>query len=332
MARARNIKPGFFVNEQLGECSPLARLLFVGLWCLADREGRLEDRPRRIKASILPYDSCDADALLRELQDARFILRYQVGDRGYIQIISFTKHQQPHHKEVGSEIPAPDGTPQITRHPYDVPNEQRARIFARDGQRCLKCKSKDSLSIDHIIPLASGGDNADDNLQTLCSKCNSSKSDTTKDYRPSLSQRSGNDGASFPTDSRNRIPSSLNPHSLNPDTVLPDSEPKTRAVAGFGKIQSDKDLKDTGKVLSLVSPHAAEVEQLRILGAAERALDVGKHPPAVFVKIVKAKDWHLISEEQDERARRRLRDHNARAGPAAASLVANAFKIPEEPP
>ena len=50
MARARNIKPGFFANENLAECDPLARLLFAGLWCLADREGRLEDRPKRIAA------------------------------------------------------------------------------------------------------------------------------------------------------------------------------------------------------------------------------------------------------------------------------------------
>ena len=55
MARAKNIKPGFFTNEQLAECSFAARLLFVGLWTLADREGRLEDRPRRIRAQVFPY-------------------------------------------------------------------------------------------------------------------------------------------------------------------------------------------------------------------------------------------------------------------------------------
>ena len=39
MSRSRNIKPGFFKNEHLAECQPLARLLFIGLWTLADREG-----------------------------------------------------------------------------------------------------------------------------------------------------------------------------------------------------------------------------------------------------------------------------------------------------
>ena len=49
MARARNIKPSFFMNENLAECDPLARILFVGLWTLADRDGRLEDRPKPLR-------------------------------------------------------------------------------------------------------------------------------------------------------------------------------------------------------------------------------------------------------------------------------------------
>lgn len=56
MARARNIKPSFFTNLELGECSPLARLLFIGLWCIADRKGRLEDKPKQIKIQTIPYD------------------------------------------------------------------------------------------------------------------------------------------------------------------------------------------------------------------------------------------------------------------------------------
>lgn len=108
MARARNIKPGFFTNDVLAECSPLARLLFAGLWLHADREGRLEDRPKKIKAEVLPYDECDADALLGELQAKGFIVRYQVETTRFIQVVNFNKHQNPHMKEAASEIPAPD--------------------------------------------------------------------------------------------------------------------------------------------------------------------------------------------------------------------------------
>lgn len=107
MARSRNIKPGFFLNDDLSECDPLARLLFAGLWCIADREGRLEDRPKRIKAEVLPYDNCDVDQLMNQLVKHKFILRYEVDGGQYIQIINFKKHQNPHVKEAPSIIPPP---------------------------------------------------------------------------------------------------------------------------------------------------------------------------------------------------------------------------------
>lgn len=107
MARARNIKPGFFKNEELAELSPLTRLLFAGLWTLADREGRLEDRPKRIRAEILPYDDGSVDEMLNELHRTGFILRYSSGDKRFIQIENFSKHQNPHCKEPESTIPAP---------------------------------------------------------------------------------------------------------------------------------------------------------------------------------------------------------------------------------
>lgn len=110
MARSRNIKPGFFLNDDLAECDPLARLLFAGLWCIADREGRLEDRPKRIKAEVLPYDNCDAGQLLNQLVKHGFILRYEADGNQYIQITNFSKHQNPHVKEAESIIPPPPGS------------------------------------------------------------------------------------------------------------------------------------------------------------------------------------------------------------------------------
>lgn len=107
--RARNIKPGFFVNEDLAACSPLARLLFAGLWCMADRAGRLEDRPARIRAQVLPYDQADADALLDELAEGEFILRYEAEGVHCIQIARFAEHQRPHANERESRIPALPG-------------------------------------------------------------------------------------------------------------------------------------------------------------------------------------------------------------------------------
>jgi hypothetical protein len=109
VARARNIKPGFYHNDTLAECSVWARLIFPGLWMMADRQGRLEDRPARIKAALLPYDAQNVDKLLTELHNHGFICRYSIGASKYIQIINFDKHQNPHCKEPVSTIPAPPG-------------------------------------------------------------------------------------------------------------------------------------------------------------------------------------------------------------------------------
>lgn len=108
MSRMRMVKPGFFTNDTLADLDPLARLLFIGLWVIADRSGRLEDRPKRIKAEVLPYDDKDVDKLLQDLHDSGFILRYQHGEHQFIQVINFAKHQSPHKKEAASIIPAPD--------------------------------------------------------------------------------------------------------------------------------------------------------------------------------------------------------------------------------
>lgn len=115
MARARNIKPGFFLNDDLAELEPLARLLFIGLWCVADREGRLEYRPKKIKAAVLPYDDCDIESLIQELCKYEFITVYVVDNTEYIQVVNFKKHQNPHLKEKGSVIPPPPSTMQASR-------------------------------------------------------------------------------------------------------------------------------------------------------------------------------------------------------------------------
>ena len=62
-----------------------------------------------------------------------------------------------------------------------LPYGMKEKIFRRDGYRCRMCgASRDNgieLTIDHIIPIADGGTNDIDNLQTLCRECNENKSD-----------------------------------------------------------------------------------------------------------------------------------------------------------
>ena len=54
--RIRTIKPDFFRDEKLCQQSHTARLLFVGLWILADKNGCLKNSPQRIAADLFPYE------------------------------------------------------------------------------------------------------------------------------------------------------------------------------------------------------------------------------------------------------------------------------------
>ena len=51
MARSRNIKPGFFSNDELVELPFEARLLFIGLWTIPGRnpESGIHDQCDRVR-------------------------------------------------------------------------------------------------------------------------------------------------------------------------------------------------------------------------------------------------------------------------------------------
>lgn len=215
MPRSRNIKPGFFKNEDLIDLPFETRLLFIGLWTMADREGRLEDRPKKIKIELFPCDNLDIDDMLNQLGQSGFILRYSIDGNKYISIINFQKHQNPHYKEVPSEIPPPHKQKNNEYIAVPLTEKERQAILERDGYRCLSCGATEDLTIDHIIPRSKGGSSEPVNLQTLCRSCNTSKSNRL-DYNSSsvqsqteLNSSSVQVGTLIP-DSLNLIPDTLN--------------------------------------------------------------------------------------------------------------------------
>lgn len=104
MARIRTIKPDFFTSDDICSLSPLARLLYIGLWCEADRDGRLVWAPRGFKRRYLPDDLCDIDHLCKELLE-RGLLRLYGASFAYIP--TFPTHQHINPRESASRFPAP---------------------------------------------------------------------------------------------------------------------------------------------------------------------------------------------------------------------------------
>lgn len=61
-----------------------------------------------------------------------------------------------------------------------IPREVRIEVWRRDGGKCARCGSRESLEFDHIIPVSKGGSNTARNIELLCEKCNRSKSNTVQ--------------------------------------------------------------------------------------------------------------------------------------------------------
>lgn len=95
MARIRSVHPGLFTDEAWVSCSPLARILVLGLWTEADDQGVFEWKPLQIKMRILPGDGADVAALLAEIEGAGIVKAFSEGGKNYGAIRNFRKFQRP---------------------------------------------------------------------------------------------------------------------------------------------------------------------------------------------------------------------------------------------
>jgi len=112
MPRIRTIKPQFFLDEDLGTICRDARLMFVGLWNLADDSGVFEWRPLKIKAQLFPYDEDitaeKIESWLRQLVKIGDISEpFANGKKRFGFIFTLTKHQMIQHpsKYRHAEVP-----------------------------------------------------------------------------------------------------------------------------------------------------------------------------------------------------------------------------------
>ena len=146
--RARILKPDLFRDEQLADLPIEARFLFMGLWGLADREGRLEDRPRRIRADLFPYDDYTTEMVDQWLTMLcqHWITRYVADGVAVIQIINFQKHQRCHPNEPKSVLPiAP-----LVNHAKPLVNRSATNVIPN-------CPEAEAVSIAEAVSPLTGG-------------------------------------------------------------------------------------------------------------------------------------------------------------------------------
>lgn len=137
MPRIRTIKPEFFDDEDLCALPAVHRLCFIGLWCQADKAGRFEDRPLRLKARLFPFDDVDMDAVLADLARAGFVARYVVDGKRYacVKPSSWDKHQRPRPDEAESVLPSVDTADSDESVPTQCLGKER-KGSGKEGREC----------------------------------------------------------------------------------------------------------------------------------------------------------------------------------------------------
>ncbi|END3472173.1 hypothetical protein ABL142_000946 [Salmonella enterica] len=148
MARIRTIKPEFWTDEKIVECSFEARLMFIGMLNFADDKGNLVRSPKRIKMQIFPADTIDCEPLIKELSGAGLISEYSVSGAGYIHINGFSKHQKIN-RPSATTIPTPEEVADNSRKP--TPNYMDGSVSddekqSRDSHTRSGIGNEDSVS------------------------------------------------------------------------------------------------------------------------------------------------------------------------------------------
>lgn len=145
MPRIRTVKPEFFTSEDIVSLSPLARLLYIALWCEADRDGRFAWKPKTFKMRYFPGDSCSIEKLCDELRDSGLVLVYLVNEIQYAFIPTFHAHQHINPREQKSQLPEPPANVLTTRE--SRVNDASARDSDAQGGREGKGKEGEGASV-----------------------------------------------------------------------------------------------------------------------------------------------------------------------------------------
>lgn len=152
MARIRTIKPEFFSSEDIVSLSPFARLLYVALWCEADREGRMVWKPLTFKLRYFPGDALDIDTLCKELTDRGLAVLY--GD-GLAYIPKFLLHQHVNPREAQSVLTSPDASPRVKHASPRVTDTQVGREGKEGKEGASSTRGRKRPIPDGWIPASS---------------------------------------------------------------------------------------------------------------------------------------------------------------------------------
>ncbi len=98
MARKRMIDPNIWQSEDFSKLSTLGKLVFIGLFSLADDEGRGRCNPVFLKSTLFPYEegirSADIDKTLSEISSNMSVVFYSCDGSNYYSLLSWNTFQK----------------------------------------------------------------------------------------------------------------------------------------------------------------------------------------------------------------------------------------------
>ncbi|TKS55036.1 hypothetical protein E4582_09865 [Luteimonas yindakuii] len=138
MARIRTIKPEFWTSEQITECSPNARLLFIGLLNFCDDNGIHPASVKRLKMEAFPSDDfsiAEVTGMVDELLSVGLLEQYTVTVRGYWRVTGW------HHQKIDQptyKYPLPNG---------EIPKNVRRKDPEQDSPNGRRTFAPDSVNV-----------------------------------------------------------------------------------------------------------------------------------------------------------------------------------------
>lgn len=166
MARIRTIKPEFWTSEQVVECSPNARLLFIGMLNFCDDSGVHPANVRRLQMEVFPCGSFSKDqvqAMVSELIANNLVEEYEVDGKPYWLAAGFAKHQkidQPTFKHPLKDGNIPSNVRRNNRKdsPNNSPNDPRGS--GEDSPSVHPRKGKEGKGKEYKPPVSPRGEHA----------------------------------------------------------------------------------------------------------------------------------------------------------------------------
>lgn len=112
MPRQRFIWPTLWDDPDIGRLDPLAQLLYIGCFSLADDDGRIHGEPEFLKAAVFRYRKISVTRV-RQLRDSvaaacSHFKVYEVDDISYIAFTNWPDFQKPKYPKP-SKLPPPPG-------------------------------------------------------------------------------------------------------------------------------------------------------------------------------------------------------------------------------